>query len=244
MRTKPTVFVVDADAQSRGAVSDLVSQMSVRCMEYDSGQEFLDSYDPSQPGCLVVEVRIPDVGGLQIQDRLAQEGATTPVIFLTAHADAPTAVRAMRSGALQFLEKPFRDHELWEAVQEAMALDQELRQERQVLKQQRELIGRLTPKERQVLLRIIDGKPNRVICQEMDVCLRTVELRRASLMNKLQVESFTELLRLVGPTFYEQSRASGRNAQKYADGTYAPRGWPSLEMPPPRGNHNGRKRPR
>ena len=110
MRDKATVFVVDNDAQDRAAVSSVVQQMKLRCLEYDLGQEFLDAYDPSWPGCLVVEVRIPDLGGLQVQRRLAERKATLPVIFLTAHGSASTAVRAMRAGALQFFEKPFHEH--------------------------------------------------------------------------------------------------------------------------------------
>jgi len=239
MRTKPTVFVVDSDAENRAAVRALVDQMDVRCEEYDSGQKFLESYDLSEPGCVVVEVRIPDVGGLQIQSRLAQQEATLPVIFLTAHADAPTAVRAMRSGALHFLEKPFREHELWEAIQEAIVWNQELRQERIQREKRQDLLARLTPKERQVLEKIVEGKPNRLISEELGVCVRTVELRRASLMGKLQVESLTELLQLVGTG---SCGALGNNGRKRGDGVGFSLGQIRTRMALHGQNDNGHKR--
>lgn len=206
---KSTVFVVDNDPQDRAAVGDLVRQMKLRCLEYDLGQEFLDAYDPSWPGCLVVEVRLPDLGGLQIQRNLAERKATLPIIFLTAHANASAAVQAMRAGALQFFEKPFREHELWEAIQEAIALDLEIRREWEVEQELEERMAALTPKEVDVLEKIVDGKSNRAIAGELDVCVRTVELRRASLMNKLEVGSLMELLQLVGAAFVGASQRFG-----------------------------------
>lgn len=198
MQTESTVFVVDKDARNRVAVSDLAGQMNLRCLGYESGRAFLDAYDNSLVGCLVMEVRIPDMGGLQIQQHLAQEAATLPVIFLTAHADAATAVRAMRAGALQFFEKPFHESDLWDAIQEAIALDRELRRERAAQLQRQELLERLTSKERDVLEMVIEGKSSKAASEQLGVCVRTVELRRSSLMKKLEVSSLTDLLRLIG----------------------------------------------
>ncbi|MBN2474311.1 MAG: response regulator transcription factor [Pirellulales bacterium] len=196
----------------------LVGEMNLRCEEYDSGGAFLDSYDPADPGCLVTEVRVPDVGGLQIQERLARSGIGLPVIFLTAYPDTRTAVSAMRAGALQFLVKPFREDELWEAILEAVALDRELRREEAQLSRQRDLIECLTSKERAVLEKIIDGKPNRIISEELEICLRTVELRRASLMNKLRVESLADLLQLVGGAYPGDSQSIERSTHHPRNG--------------------------
>lgn len=208
MREKSTVFVVDTDAHNRAAVSNLVRQMNLRCIEYDLGQKFLDAYDSSWAGCLVMEVRIPDLSGLQIQRCLAQKRATLPVIFLTGYADTSIAVQAMQAGAFHFLEKPFRDHELWDAIQEAVAWDLEIRREWVVEQELEARMASLTSKELDVLEKIVDGKPNRTIAEELDVCVRTIELRRASLMGKLEVESLPELLQLVGAAIVGDSQKS------------------------------------
>ncbi|NQU26354.1 MAG: response regulator transcription factor [Candidatus Nealsonbacteria bacterium] len=187
--------MVDSNAEDRAVVAKLAEQMSLSCKEYKSGQDFLAEYEQSWPGCLVVEVRIPDVGGLQIQHALARDGAPLPVVFLTGYADAPTAVRAMRAGAVQFLEKPSNDHTLWDAIQEAIALDAQLRREHAEHQEREEVLGRLTEKEYQVLELVLDGKSSQRIAKELDVCVRTVEIRRSSMMKKLEVRSVPELLK-------------------------------------------------
>lgn len=238
---KTTVFVVDHDAQDRAATSEVVRQMKLGCLEYDLGQKFLDAYDPSWPGCLVVEVRLPDVGGLQIQRSLSERDATLPVIFLTAHADASIAVRAMRAGALQFLEKPFREHELWEAIQEAVAVDLETRREWALEQELTERMANLTTKELDVLERIVEGDSNRTIAEELNVCMRTVELRRSSLMNKLEVESLTELLQLVGAVFVGAPQRFGDSMQQHRVNSHYPRGRRSRVIGRPADDGNGRR---
>ena len=194
MNNEPTVFLVDADGPTRDAVRDLVHTMNLPCEAYTSGRAFLDAYLPLRPGCVVLEVRIPDVNGLEIQQRLAAQGALIPVVFLTAQAPVSIAVRAMRGGALHFLEKPFREHELWDAIQEAVLLDAKRRRaaaEREALDEQ---LADLTPEERQVLEMIARGKSKQTIASEAGVSVRTIELRRSRLMNKLGLGSVVELV--------------------------------------------------
>lgn len=194
MTSEPTVFVVDADGPTRDAVRDLVHTMNLQCEAYVSGEEFLEAYDPSRPGCLLLEVRIPGISGLQIQERLASEGAAIPVMFLTARATVSIAVRAMRAGALHFLEKPFRQHELWDAIQEAVLLDE---QRRRLAEQHQEIedrLAQLTPKERQLLRMIAAGESKKAMACSAGVSVRTIELRRTRLRKKLGLTSSIELL--------------------------------------------------
>ena len=194
MKSEPTVFLIDADGPTRDAVRDLVYTMNLPCEAYTSGQEFLDAYAPSRPGCVVLEVRIPEVNGLEIQERLTAQGAIIPVVFLTAQATVSIAVRAMRAGAVHFLEKPFREHELWDAIQEAVVLDAERRRstaERERIDGQ---LAELTPKERQVLEMLAEGKSKHTIASEVGVSVRTIEIHRNRAMKKLGLSSLIELL--------------------------------------------------
>ena len=194
MNNKPTVFAVDADDVTRESVTSLVQTMNLRCRTYSSGRDFLESFDSSQAGCLVMEIRIPDVNGVQIQERLAMEGSTLPIIFLTNQATVSIAVRAMRNGAMHVIEKPFREHELWDVIQEAIELN-EIRRETQ--RQQRNLQDRmalLNAKEQVLLEMIALGKAKEAIASEMGVCVRTVELRRNQLMKKLKMQTPIELV--------------------------------------------------
>jgi len=194
MNNEPTVFLVDADGPTRDAVRDLAHTMNLPCEVYTSGQAFLDAYVPLRPGCVVLEVRIPDVNGLEIQQRLAAQGALIPVVFLSARAPVSIAVRAMRGGAVHFLEKPFREHELWDTIREAILLDAKRRRaaaEREALGEQ---LADLAPEERQVLEMIAEGKSKQTIASEAGVSVRTIELRRSRLMNKLGLGSLVELV--------------------------------------------------
>ena len=195
MNSTPTVFVVDPDVSSRDVVRELVCTMNLLCEEFGSGQEFLDAYTATQPGCVVLEVKIPDVNGLEIQERLNSSGAAIPVVFLAARATLSIAVQAMRSGALHFLEKPLREYELWDTVQEAIRFDRERREARAQHGGMEQSLKRLTPKERKVLAMIAQGKPKREMASELGVCVRTVELRRSKLMEKIKVATQAELLR-------------------------------------------------
>jgi two-component system response regulator FixJ len=166
MMNEPTVFLVDADKSTRKAVCDLASTMNLRCEAFALGQEFLDSYTPSQSGCLVLEVRIPDVNGLDIQDHLRAQGAVIPVVFLTGRATVSIAVRAMRTGAMHFLEKPFRDHELWDAIHEAIVLDEKRRRALKERQERERELAAITLKERHVLKMIAEGKSKAAMASE------------------------------------------------------------------------------
>ena len=194
INNEPTVFLVDADGPTRDAVRELVHTMNLPCEAYTSGQAFLDAYVPLRAGCVVLEVRIPDVNGLEIQQRLAAQGATIPVVFLSAQAAVSIAVRAMRGGAVHFLEKPFRDHELWDTIKEAILLDAKRRRaaaEREALEGQ---LADLTPGQWQVLEMIAQGKSKQTMASEAGVSVRTIELRRSRLMTKLGLGSLVELV--------------------------------------------------
>jgi len=193
---EPLVFVVDEDTSTRGDVSTLVDTMHLECKTYGSPQEFLDAYDDSRPGCLVLEVRLPGMGGLQVQQSLSYAGSTLPVIFLTAHADVTVAVRAMRAGALHFLEKPFSEHELWDVIWEGILLSRKRQREAVEQNKLQERLANLTAKDEEVLEMLAEGKTNRAIASELHVCLRTVDARRRNVMNKLAVETRPELLRV------------------------------------------------
>ena len=194
MDAETTVFVVDGDPASQEVVRDLASAMNLRSEVYASGAEFLDSFDRSRPGCVVLELQVPGISGLEIQERLAEERSSLPVIFLTQHADVSIAVEVMRSGAVHFLEKPFRANELWRAIQEAIELN---RKRREAEAWERELgrrIASLTAKERRVLTMLSRNKASKEIAAELNVCVRTVEVHRANLIRKLDVSSLKELL--------------------------------------------------
>jgi FixJ family two-component response regulator len=195
VNNEPTVFVVDPDGRTREAVCDLADMMNLRREAYPSGREFLDAYAPSRPGCVVLEVRIPGINGLEIQERLNAQGATSPVVFLTAQAGVSLAVRAMRAGAVHFLEKPFREPELWDAIQEAIRLDTRRRSAQAERNRLEGHLEQLTSTERELLAVIAEGKPKKTTASSLRVSVRTIELRQKRLMEKLGFDSSMELLR-------------------------------------------------
>jgi FixJ family two-component response regulator len=190
-----TVFVVDPDPLTGQTTRELLDGSELGCEMFRSGREFLAAYRHDQPGCLVLEQRIPDMSGLQLQHRLSASGAVLPLIFVTASLDVSTAVEFMRGGAVHVLEKPVRSFELWEAIQEAIDLDRERRGAKNVQLKIRNLTDTLTRKERQVLELIAAGRSSKEIAGELEICVRAVELRRNSLMKKLELDSSLELMR-------------------------------------------------
>ena len=189
------VYIVDDDPAMRQLLSVLVKSMQLCPESYASAHEVLDHCTPSEPGCVLLEVRMPGMSGLELLEVMRQQGIPFPVIVLSAHGDVPTAVRAMRAGAINFLEKPCREQQLWEAIQEALRFDAE---NRRVLARKgriRRRLAKLTAGERNVLDRLLDGKANKDIATELDVSVRTVEVRRAKIMDKMQADSLAELVR-------------------------------------------------
>lgn len=194
--SNPTVYIVDDDPDMRDSLRWLLKTVGLRSVTFPSAADFLRGYGGERPACLVLDVRMPGTSGLDLFEELAARGLPIPVLFITAHADVPMAVRAMKSGAVEFLEKPFNGQVLLEKVQRAVKDDADRWTRRADLEGVRTRLETLTGKEREVLEMIRDGRPNKEIASRLDVTPRAVELRRASLMRKLGVGSLPELLRL------------------------------------------------
>jgi two-component system response regulator FixJ len=193
----PTVFVVDDDNAVRNSLRLLLKSVGIASQPLGSAAEFLETYRPSQPGCLVLDVRMPGMSGLELQRELNLRGATIPVIFITGHGDIPMAVEAMQQGAFDFLAKPFRDQELIDRVQRALAKDATTRAALKERERIRERLESLTPREREVLSLMTQGKPNKIMAHELGVSQRTVEIHRARVMEKSGASSLAQLVRMV-----------------------------------------------
>jgi two-component system response regulator FixJ len=193
----PVVFIVDDDAAVRSSLRLLIKSVGLVPTVLESAHEFLDKYDPAQPGCLVLDVRMPQMSGLELQEQLNQQGAIIPVIFITGHGDVSMAVEAMQAGAFDFLQKPFRDQDLIDRIQRALEKD---RSNRTVLAGHdllRQRLESLTPREREVLEMVTSGKPNKIMAADMGVSQRTVEIHRARVMEKMGAASVAHLVRMV-----------------------------------------------
>ena len=196
-KTPPTVFVVDDDESVRSSLKFLLRSVSLDSRAFGSAQEFLEAHDPTQPGCLILDVRMPGRSGLELQQELNRRGATIPVIFITGHGDVPMAVEAMQHGAHDFLQKPFKDEDLIERVRRALARDARTRAALEEHKSIRTRLQSLTPREREVLTLMAQGKPNKIMAHELGVSQRTVEIHRARVMEKSRASSLAELVRMV-----------------------------------------------
>lgn len=196
MHADATVFVVDDDPAMIRLIGELVTQFGLRIQSWTSAEAFLAECRPNGPGCLVLDVTMPGMSGLQLQQCLPAAGITLPVIMVTAHGDVRMAVQAMRAGARHFLEKPLRLHELWECIQEAIRADEERWRQQQQRQANSERVAVLTPAERQVFDRLVAGKTNRMIAEELHLSVRTVEERRGKLARKLGVETRAALTEL------------------------------------------------
>jgi two-component system response regulator FixJ len=194
MNRHPTVCLIDPDEAIRDSIKNLTNLMALDCLAFGSGQEFLDAFDPGRPGCLVMELRVPGVNGLQIQQWLRESGASLPVVFISAAPSVSLAVHAMRAGAVHFLEKPVRENDLWNVIQESIELDQQRRQAQGLQQELSDRIGTLTEKEQAVLELIADGLPKHAIAGELRVSVRTVEHHRTQLMRKLRTNSLAGLM--------------------------------------------------
>jgi two-component system, LuxR family, response regulator FixJ len=191
------VFIVDDDPAARESVAALVGSHGLPTQTFASAAEFLADFRPSQRGCLVVDVRMTGMTGLELQQELTARGFQIPVILITGFADVPTAVRAMRAGAVTFLEKPCSDKELWSSIETALQWETRSLQQRTHRGEIAARRATLTPAEIQVLERLLAGKANKTIAAELDLGLRTVELRRATIMKKMEANSLAELVRLI-----------------------------------------------
>jgi two-component system response regulator FixJ len=198
MKDKPAmVYVVDDDDGVRASIRLLLKSVGIAATPMASAQEFLAAYDPAQPGCLVLDIRMPGMSGLELQQQLNLRGAILPVLFITGHGDVPMAVDAMQHGAFDFLQKPFRDQELIDRVQKALARDRENRAASQAHDQIRARLDTLTPREREVLQLLAQGRQNKVMAAELGLSQRTVEIHRAHVMEKMGAGSVAQLVRMV-----------------------------------------------
>ncbi len=193
----PIVFVVDDDEAVRNSLRFLLKSVGLPTQTLSSATEFLATYQPAQPGCLVLDVRMPAMSGLELQQQLNLRGATIPVIFITGHGDIPMAVEAMQHGAFDFLQKPFRDQDLIDRIQKALAKDAKTRAALKEHERIRRRFESLTPREREVLALMTQGKPNKVMAADLGVSQRTVEIHRARVMEKSGAASLAQLVRMV-----------------------------------------------
>ena len=191
------VFVVDDDEAVRSSTKLLLKSVGLPAVTYSSAQEFLDHYDPQQPGCVVLDVRMPLMSGLELQQLLNIRGAIIPVIFITGHGDIPMAVEAMQHGAFDFLQKPFRDQDLLDRAQKALEKDRVNRLQLREKTRTQERRESLTPREREILELMTRGKPNKVMAADLGVSQRTVEIHRARVMEKMGASSLAQLVRMV-----------------------------------------------
>jgi FixJ family two-component response regulator len=191
---RQTVFVVDDDAAVRGSLAMLLKSVSLEVKTFESAGQFLEQLPPEPGGCLVLDIRMPGMSGLELQQQLKLRGCPLPIIFITGHGDVSMAVHAMREGAIDFIEKPFRDQELLDRIYQALELDRSRRRVADEAVQLRERFAGLTPREHDVMLRIARGQANKVIAIELGLSERTVEIHRAKVMHKTGARSLAELV--------------------------------------------------
>lgn len=202
----PIVFVVDDDEGARNSLRFLLKSVGLPAAAFNSAREFLATYAPSQAGCLVLDVRMPGMSGLELQQELNRRGAVIPVIFVTGHGDVPMAVEAVQHGAFDFVQKPYREQEMLDRIQRALAKDRASRQALQERDRIRARLASLTPREREVMALMTLGKPNKVMAAELGLSQRTVEIHRAHVMEKSGAASVAQLVRMV----LDSEQAPGR----------------------------------
>jgi FixJ family two-component response regulator len=192
----PTVFIVDDEAPVRKALSRLLRAARFSVAAFASPAEFLAQHDPHKPGCLVLDLLMPDFDGMELQKALADRGSVLPIIFLTGHGNVPHSVQAMKRGAIDFLTKPVNDEQLLAAIRIAIEKDRAARREQAELLEIQARLARLTPREQEVLRHLITGKLNKQIAGDLGVVEKTIKVHRARVMEKMKVQSVAELVRL------------------------------------------------
>lgn len=190
-----TVYIVDDDPSVRHSLTWLIESVGQRVQTYDSPSAFLAEYQEGGAGCLILDVRMPETSGLDLQEQLIKSGFTLPVIIITGHADVPMAIRALKAGAFDFIEKPFNDQLLIERIQQAIehCHNQAKKNQRRIKAIER--LSKLTTREKQVLDGVVAGKSNKVIARELDISIKTIEVHRANVMAKMEADSLSDLIR-------------------------------------------------
>jgi two-component system response regulator FixJ len=194
MSNEQTIFVIDDEPDVRAALNMLIKSVGLKPEIYESPQAYLDVYDPSRPGCLVLDMRMPGMSGLELQSKLAGMGLHPPIIMISGHGEIPNAVQAVQSGAVDFLQKPVGDQLLLDRIQHALRLDTENRQKYCECQELERRFATLTTREREVMQGVIAGKLNKVIADELNVSTRTVEIHRAHVMEKMEAPSLSALV--------------------------------------------------
>ena len=192
------VYVVDDDDAIRDSLRLLLRSVGLQSEVFATAADFLKSLDPSRHGCLLADIRMPGMSGLELQEELSRRHIKIPTIFITGHGDVPMAVNAIRAGAIDFIQKPFRDQDLIDRIHEALELEAELSESRLAEQSIRERVASLTPREQEVMRKVVDGCANKVIALDLCVSQRTIELHRARVMHKMGVRSLADLVKAVG----------------------------------------------
>ncbi|MEN8180037.1 MAG: response regulator transcription factor [Pseudomonadota bacterium] len=196
MNNKPTVFVVDDDQAIRSSLKWLIESVAMQVKTFESADAFIENYYPGRSGCLLLDVRMPGMSGLELQEYLAEQRITIPVIIITGHGDVPMAIRAMKAGAVDFIEKPFNDELLLESIRHALLLDEQQRDKQSQKAEIATRLARLTPREHEVMAMVTGGKANKEIASALGVSAKTVEAHRARVMEKMQATSLADLVRM------------------------------------------------
>ena len=192
----PTVFIIDDDRGLRQAIQDLVESVGLRAESFASGEDFLRAKRMNRPSCLVLDVRLPQMSGLDFQQRLTETGIHIPIIFITAHGDIPMSVRALKSGALEFLTKPFRDQDLLDAIHQALERDRVAREQQSEIHNLQERVRTLTAREQEVMSLVVSGMLNKQIASEIGTSEATVKIHRGNVMRKMKAGSVVDLVRM------------------------------------------------